>query len=82
MALRLAQSKEARVVIVKRSRPGNGTTSASFAWANANEETPRSYFELNLAGVDEHYRLRDEVGGKAGRPGSTLEETWSGPGTR
>ncbi len=80
MALRLAQSKEARVVIVERSRPGNGTTSASFAWANADEKTPRSYFELNLAGLDEHYRLRDELGGKAGAPwlypGGNLE--WAG----
>ena len=79
-ALRLAQRKEARVVIVERSRPGNGTTSASFAWATANEKTPRSYFELNLAGLDEHYRLRDELGGKAGAPwlypGGNLE--WAG----
>lgn len=80
VAFRLAQSGETRVSIVERSRPGSGTTSASFAWANANEKTPRDYFELNLAGLEEHYRLRDELGGGAGapwlHPGGNLE--WAG----
>ena len=57
-----------RVSIVERSRPGSGTTSASFAWTNANEKTPREYFEINLAGLEEHYRLCDELGGGAGAP--------------
>ncbi|MEJ7872486.1 MAG: FAD-binding oxidoreductase [Rubrobacteraceae bacterium] len=65
IAFRLAQSEEARVFIIDRSRPGSGTTSASFAWANANEKTPRDYFELNRAGLEEHYRLRDELSGGA-----------------
>ena len=84
VAFRLARSKEARVFIIERSRPGCGTTSANFAWANANEKTPRDYFELNRAGLEEHYRLRDELfnGARAGagaswfHPGGNLE--WSG----
>ncbi len=84
VAFRLARSEEARVLIIDRSRPGSGTTSASFAWANANEKTPREYFELNRAGLEEHYRLRDELSGgaRAGagapwfHPGGNLE--WAG----
>ena len=80
IAFRLARSERARVLVVDHSRPGSGTTSASFAWANANEKTPRNYFELNLAGLEEHYRLRDELGGGAGthwlHPGGNLE--WTG----
>ena len=62
VAFRLAWSGEVRVWIVDRSLPGSGTTSASFAWANANNKTPRDYFELNRAGLEEHFRLRDELG--------------------
>ena len=62
VAFRLAQSGAARVwVIDKSKRPGSGTTSASFAWANANAKTPHAYFELNYAGLEEHLRLRDEL---------------------
>jgi glycine/D-amino acid oxidase-like deaminating enzyme len=40
VAFRLAQSGAARVwVIDKSKRPGSGTTSASFAWANAKKHT-------------------------------------------
>ena len=65
VAFRLARSGEARVWIIDRSSPGSGTTSASFAWANANEKTPYGYFELNRAGLEEHFRLRDELPGGA-----------------
>ena len=61
VAFRLARCGEARVWLVDRSLPGSGTTSASFAWANANDKTPRDYFELNRAGLEEHSRLRDEL---------------------
>ena len=59
VAFRLAESGAARVWIVDKSGSGSGTTSASFAWANANNKTPRDYFELNRTGLEEHLRLRD-----------------------
>jgi glycine/D-amino acid oxidase-like deaminating enzyme len=75
VAFRLAKSGSARVWLVDESRPGTGTTSASFAWVNANEKTPRDYFELNRAGFEEHLRLRDELPGGAPwlNPGGNLE---------
>ena len=53
----------AEVVLLDGAEPGSGTTSTSFAWVNANNKLPREYFELNLAGMREHGRLRDEIGG-------------------
>ena len=50
-----------RVWLVDKAGPASGTTSASFAWLNANNKTPREYFELNRAGMEEHSRLRDEL---------------------
>lgn len=62
LAYRLAQAGVA-VTIVDRSGPAYGTTSGSFAWINANSKVPEDYFALNLAGMVEHRRLRDELGG-------------------
>jgi glycine/D-amino acid oxidase-like deaminating enzyme len=77
VAFWLARSGEVRVWIVDESLPGSGTTSASFAWANANDKTPRDYFELNCAGLEEHFRLRDELGGAPWLyPGGNVE--WAG----
>ena len=53
----------AEVTLIDRVEPGSGTTSTSFAWVNANNKLPRNYFELNVAGMREHQRLRDEIGG-------------------
>ena len=53
----------AEVVLIDGAEPGSGTTSTSFAWVNANNKLPRDYFELNLAGMHEHRRLHDEIGG-------------------
>jgi glycine/D-amino acid oxidase-like deaminating enzyme len=53
----------AEVVMIDGAEPGSGTTSTSFAWVNANNKLPRNYFELNVAGMREHERLRDEIGG-------------------
>lgn len=80
VAFRLARSGEARVWVVDESLPGSGTTSASFAWANANDKTPRDYFELNHAGLEEHFRLRDELPIETSpfHPGGNLE--WSEDG--
>jgi glycine/D-amino acid oxidase-like deaminating enzyme len=59
---RLAQAG-ADVMVIDRSEPGSGTTSNSFAWVNANQKTPRKYFELNVAGMKEHDRLDEDLGG-------------------
>ena len=55
----------ARVWLVDGAGPASGTTSASFAWVNANDKTPREYFELNRAGMEEYRRLQDELPGGA-----------------
>jgi glycine/D-amino acid oxidase-like deaminating enzyme len=69
------------VTIVDRGHPGPGTTGNSFAWINANEKTPRDYFELNFAGLKEHYRLDEEVGGAPWlHRGGNLD--WTGDPTR
>ena len=62
VAFRLVQSG-VEVVVVDRAEPASGTTGSSFAWVNANEKIPRSYFDLNVAGMREHDRLEGELGG-------------------
>jgi glycine/D-amino acid oxidase-like deaminating enzyme len=62
VAYRLSESG-AEVVLIDGAKPGSGTTSTSFAWINANNKLPRDYFELNVAGMGEHERLRNEIGG-------------------
>ena len=62
MAYRLSQ-EGAKVYLIDRTGPASGTTSASFAWINANNKTPREYFELNHAGMKEHFRLHNELSG-------------------
>lgn len=62
VACRLSE-RGAPVVLLDAAEPASGTTSTSFAWVNANNKTPREYFDLNVAGMEEHVRLRDELGG-------------------
>ncbi len=78
VAFRLAESRAVRVWIIDGSGPANGTTSTSFAWVNANDKTPRDYFELNRAGLEEHLRLCAELPGGTPwiHPGGNLE--WAG----
>ena len=63
VAYRLSEGG-AEVVMIDGAEPGSGTTSTSFAWVNANNKLPRDYFELNVAGLHEHERLCDEIGGR------------------
>lgn len=60
VAYRLVQGG-AQVTLIDRGQPGEGTTSRSFAWLNANRKTPRAYFDLNVAGMTEHRTLADEL---------------------
>lgn len=61
LAFRLAQAG-AQVTVLERSGPVSGTTGSTFAWINSNQKTPEDYFALNLAGMQAHRDLRDELG--------------------
>lgn len=60
-AFRLAQRIGGDVTVVDRGAVGAGTTATSMAWLNASNKTPRSYFELNFAGLRENYALANEI---------------------
>jgi glycine/D-amino acid oxidase-like deaminating enzyme len=48
----------ANVTVLEKQRPGSGATRNSFAWLNATfSKQPRSYYELNLAGIAGWRRL-------------------------
>jgi glycine/D-amino acid oxidase-like deaminating enzyme len=48
----------ADVTVLERQQPGSGATRNSFAWLNATfSKQPRSYYELNLAGIAGWRRL-------------------------
>jgi len=49
-----------QVSIVDQRWPGAGTSSTSYAWANANGKEPDAYFELNRRGLDAHRALARE----------------------
>ena len=61
LAWRLAQ-RGADVTLIERGAPAHGTTRSSFAWFNANSKRPFDYFQLNLAGMQAHLALREELG--------------------
>ena len=71
VAYRLSE-EGTEVVLIDGAEPGSGTTSTSFAWVNANNKLPRDYFELNVAGMREHERLREEIGGGWLHPSGNL----------
>lgn len=73
LALRLAQAGMA-VTVLEARRVGAGTSGSSFAWTNANTKRPRTYFDLNVAGMRAHRALADEFGATPWwRPGGNLE---------
>jgi len=48
----------ANVTVLEKQQPGSGATRNSFAWLNATfSKQPRSYYELNLAGIAGWRRL-------------------------
>jgi glycine/D-amino acid oxidase-like deaminating enzyme len=72
LAWRLAQ-RGVQVTLVERSGAAAGTTGSSFAWYNANQKRPEDYFRLNLAGMEAHQALADELDGAPWRhPGGNL----------
>ncbi|HLZ10776.1 MAG TPA: FAD-dependent oxidoreductase, partial [Chloroflexota bacterium] len=72
VAYRLALAG-ADVTVFEAARPAAGTSSNSFAWANANDKPPPAYFELNRAGLEEHHQLSEALGGHWFHPGGNVE---------
>ncbi len=62
VAYRLAR-EGARVTVLDAGAPGSGASGASFAWTNSFGKPPREYHDLNVAGMAEHERLAEELGG-------------------
>jgi glycine/D-amino acid oxidase-like deaminating enzyme len=57
LAFHLAE-RGAQVTVLEKKEPGSGATRNSFAWLNATfSKQPRSYYELNLAGIAGWRRL-------------------------
>jgi glycine/D-amino acid oxidase-like deaminating enzyme len=52
----------AHVTLLEKEHPAAGTTKNSFAWLNASEKSPRSYYDLNLAGIAGWRRLELDLG--------------------
>jgi glycine/D-amino acid oxidase-like deaminating enzyme len=52
----------ARVTLLEKEHPAAGTTKNSFAWLNAYGKNPRSYYNLNVAGIAGWRRLEIEIG--------------------
>jgi glycine/D-amino acid oxidase-like deaminating enzyme len=61
VAYRLAQAG-ADVTVLEAARVGGGTSGISFAWTNANKKPPKSYHDLNVAGMKAHAALADDFG--------------------
>lgn len=52
-----------KVVFIDAGQPGEGVTNWSFSWANASNKTARkSYFDLNVAGMEAHRELAGTIG--------------------
>jgi len=76
VAFRLAEAG-ASVIVLEAGRVGGGTSAASFAWTNANNKPPRSYHDLNVAGMRAHAALEEEFGSTPWRHGGGSVE-WAG----
>jgi glycine/D-amino acid oxidase-like deaminating enzyme len=72
VAYRLAKAG-VQVTVLEATRPAGGTSSNSFAWANANDKPPLAYHRLNHAGLREHHDLVHELGGSWFFPTGNLE---------
>jgi glycine/D-amino acid oxidase-like deaminating enzyme len=71
LAFHLAR-RGAEVTVVEADRPGRGTSSATFAFATAQDKMPAGYFELNEAGVREYAALAATLGPDWRHPGGDL----------
>ena len=51
----------ATVTVLESGQPAAGTSETTFAWTNAGGKQPRSYFDLNVEGMQAHRRLASSV---------------------
>jgi glycine/D-amino acid oxidase-like deaminating enzyme len=49
------------VTVLESGQVAAGTSRATFAWTNAGGKQPRSYFDLNVEGIQAHRRLASSV---------------------
>jgi glycine/D-amino acid oxidase-like deaminating enzyme len=49
------------VVLLEKKEPYAGASHRSFAWLNANNKFPESYYRINREGIDEHARLQESL---------------------
>lgn len=49
------------VTVLESGQSAAGTSGATFAWTNAGGKQPRSYFDLNVEGMQAHRRLASSV---------------------
>ncbi len=49
------------VTVLESGQPAAGTSGATFAWTNAGGKQPRSYFDLNVEGMQAHRRFASSV---------------------
>ncbi|CAB3764549.1 MULTISPECIES: NAD(P)/FAD-dependent oxidoreductase [Burkholderia] len=61
----------AEVTLIEKDAPASGTTRNSFAWINANNKAPYSYYALNYEGILGWRRLQLEIG-------PSLQIQWGG----
>ena len=62
------------VTVLEGDRPGRATSRWSFAWLNSNDKAPRSYHDLNHAGMRAWAELAPELDGAAWyRPAGHVE---------
>jgi glycine/D-amino acid oxidase-like deaminating enzyme len=56
------QLRGAQTVVYEARGPGAGSSGTTFAWVNAHDKTPRTYHELNVAGIQAHLELHARAG--------------------
>ena len=80
VAARLASSGQ-HVTLLDRNKPGRATSRWSFAWLNSNDKAPRSYHDLNHAGIRAWADLAPDLDGTAWyRPVGHVELAAGGAG--
>ncbi len=62
LAWRLAE-RGVDVTLLESGRLGGGASRVSFAWLNASNKQPRAYYQLNVDGMNEYWRVQRELGG-------------------